>query len=316
MNEIIPFRFEDTSVRVLDIDGEPWFVLADVTSVLEHSNSRMVAQRLDDDVRTTYPIQDSMGREQMTYIISEPGLYEVIATSRSVSAKPFKKWVFGEVLPQLRKTGSYGQVQQLTGPELMAAALIEADSVIKSQTLQIEAADKYISELTPKAEYVDLYVTDQDLRTLREVAKNLGAQETEVRTALLERRWIYCDVTRSTCRARGKHAHSHISASDGASSPKHDAGCSSAVKDQRPPQFCRRSAPLPGNKIGSPAARYAATMPSLTASTPRPAEPILIDERWGARHHPDGGSYGQSFRQSPGAVQRSDLPVLRDALRS
>ena len=194
MNEIIPFRFEDTSVRVLDIDGEPWFVLADVTSVLEHSNSRMVAQRLDDDVRTTYPIQDSMGREQMTYIISEPGLYEVIATSRSVSAKPFKKWVFGEVLPQLRKTGSYGQVQQLTGPELMAAALIEADSVIKSQTLQIEAADKYISELTPKAEYVDLYVTDQDLRTLREVAKNLGAQETEVRTALLERRWIYCET--------------------------------------------------------------------------------------------------------------------------
>src|SRR3546814_14592455 len=62
-----------------------------------------------------------------------------------------------------------------------------------------------------------------------------------------------------------------------------DAGCSSAVKDQRSPRFCRRSAALPGNKIGSPAARFAAAMPSLTASTPRPAEPILIDERWGAR---------------------------------
>ena len=104
---LIPFEYGGQQVRVIDGDGEPWFVLADVTSILEHSNSRMVAQRLDDDVRNTYPIQDSMGREQQTYIISESGLYEVIATSRSVLAKPFKKWVFGEVLPQIRKTGDH-----------------------------------------------------------------------------------------------------------------------------------------------------------------------------------------------------------------
>ncbi|BAI96642.1 hypothetical protein SJA_C1-18080 [Sphingobium indicum UT26S] len=74
----------------------------------------------------------------------------------------------------------------------------------------------------------------------------------------------------------GKALRSHISASDCASSPKHDAGCPSAVKDQRSPQFCRRSATLRDNKIGSPAARFAAATPSLTASTPRPDRSILI----------------------------------------
>ncbi len=79
--------------------------------------------------------------------------------------------------------------------------------------------------------------------------------------------------------------HSCISASDEASSPKHDAGCPSAVKDQRSPQSCRRCAALPSTKSVPPAARFAAALPSLTASTPRPDGPILIDTRWGAQHH-------------------------------
>ena len=60
MNEIIPFRFEDTSVRVLDIDGEPWFVLADLASVLEISAVPRLAARLDDDMRQTHTIPDRL----------------------------------------------------------------------------------------------------------------------------------------------------------------------------------------------------------------------------------------------------------------
>ena len=205
MNEIIPFRFEDTSVRVLDIDGEPWFVLADVTSILEHSNSRMVAQRLDDDVRNTYPIQDSMGREQQTYIISESGLYEVIATSRSVLAKPFKKWVFGEVLPQIRKTGSYGQVEQLSGPALIAAAWEQIQADLEAEKLRNRM-------LTPKADAFDGFLSATGDYSLNEGAKLLARNgvkdmgQNRLRDHLLRWGWLY--------RGRKERLRAHQSAID------------------------------------------------------------------------------------------------------
>lgn len=164
--DILPFQFESQQVRVINIDGEPWFVLSDLAAVLEHSNSRMVAQRLDDDVRTTYPILDSLGREQRTYIVNEPGMYEVIATSRSPKAKPFKRWVFAEVLPQIRKTGGYGQSQQLTGPALYLAAIEQA-------TAEIAALETRNAQLEPKAARFDDYLSAKGDYTFTAAAKIL-----------------------------------------------------------------------------------------------------------------------------------------------
>jgi anti-repressor protein len=94
-----------------DRDGNVWFVLVDMCRVLELANPRDVASRLDDDekdnVGSTDGIQSGPGNPNLT-IVSEPGLYKLIATSRKPGAKRFDRWVRHEVLPQIRKTGSYG----------------------------------------------------------------------------------------------------------------------------------------------------------------------------------------------------------------
>lgn len=106
-NEIITFNYNETQVRTIEIDGEPWFVLKDVCNVLRLNEPHRVAARLDDDERTQSTVIDSLGRKQEMTIISESGLYSVILRSDKPEAKPFRKWVTSEVLPSIRKTGKY-----------------------------------------------------------------------------------------------------------------------------------------------------------------------------------------------------------------
>ncbi|GBQ33760.1 hypothetical protein GOB83_11510 [Acetobacter fabarum] len=106
MSNIIPFSFEDHAVRVITQDTQPWFVLADVCDVLDLGSPHKTLERLDDDEkgRTTIP---TLGGPQEMNIINESGLYNLIFTSRKPEAKRFRKWVTGEVLLSIRKTGSY-----------------------------------------------------------------------------------------------------------------------------------------------------------------------------------------------------------------
>lgn len=89
------------------MNGEPWFVLKDVCKVLEISNHKMTAQRLDADEVSLTDLIDSIGRKQQTTVINESGLYNVILRSDKPEAKPFRKWVTSEVLPTIRKHGAY-----------------------------------------------------------------------------------------------------------------------------------------------------------------------------------------------------------------
>lgn len=107
MSTVIPFDFENHAVRVLTRDGEPWFVLADVCGVLEHSNPASVARRLDEDEKITLNISEGNRGNPNTTIINESGLYTLILTSRKAAAKRFRKWVTAEVMPSIRRTGSY-----------------------------------------------------------------------------------------------------------------------------------------------------------------------------------------------------------------
>ncbi len=111
MNDIQVFDFEDNAVRVIEKDGEPWFVAADVARVLDIQNIRQNLNDLDDDeagVYNTY-IRSANGVEQKRQlnIINESGLYNLIFRSRKPEAKKFRKWVTAEVLPSIRKTGMY-----------------------------------------------------------------------------------------------------------------------------------------------------------------------------------------------------------------
>lgn len=96
------------NVRTLTIDGDPWFVGKDIAECLGYSRStKAVSDHVDEEDIDGIPIQDSIGRMQNTPIINESGVYSLILSSKLESAKKFKKWVTSEVLPSLRKTGTY-----------------------------------------------------------------------------------------------------------------------------------------------------------------------------------------------------------------
>lgn len=108
MNELKVFNYQDNEVRTVEVNGEPWFVLKDVCAVLGIGNSRMVFDRLDSDEKGVSQI-DTPGGLQNVNIVNESGLYNVLLRSDKPEAKPLRKWVTSEVLPSIRKTGSYNQ---------------------------------------------------------------------------------------------------------------------------------------------------------------------------------------------------------------
>jgi len=145
MNELQIFNNEEFgNVRSLMIDNEPWFVGKDVAEALGYKNVRdSLARHIDsDDKRDGVVIHDSMGREQKPIIINESGLYSLILSSKLPSAKKFKHWVTSEVLPTLRKTGSYTKVP--TDPRELLMLTIKAHE----QTAQrVDVLEEKVSDL-------------------------------------------------------------------------------------------------------------------------------------------------------------------------
>ena len=104
---IVAFNFESSNVRVtMGANGEPMFVAADVCQALTIDNHRNVLARLDDDEKGVQSMDTPGGRQELA-TVNESGLYSLILTSRKPEAKRFKRWVTHEVLPSIRKTGSY-----------------------------------------------------------------------------------------------------------------------------------------------------------------------------------------------------------------
>lgn len=112
MQSLKTFDYDDHAVRVIEIDGQPWFVAADVCRILEIANPRDAVSRLDDDERQiinmkTVGIADGNRGNPNANIISESGLYALVFTSTKPEARVFRKWVASEVLPALRQFGHY-----------------------------------------------------------------------------------------------------------------------------------------------------------------------------------------------------------------
>jgi prophage antirepressor-like protein len=113
MNEMTVFCFaEAQEVRTLEWDGEPWFVTKDVCDILGLNNITESLRNLDDDEVSNLSnteVRDLSVPNRGMNIINEPGLYRLIFQSRKPEAKQFKRWVFHEVLPAIRKTGMYAE---------------------------------------------------------------------------------------------------------------------------------------------------------------------------------------------------------------
>jgi len=102
------FQYEDESdFRAIDRNGEPWFVLSEVCDRLGIAQVASAARNLDSDEKGVLTVH-TLGGDQKKTVINESGLYSLILSSRKPGAKRFKKWITSEVLPSIRKTGSYG----------------------------------------------------------------------------------------------------------------------------------------------------------------------------------------------------------------
>lgn len=168
MNEVQLFNFENHEVRSLLINSEPWFIGKDVAEILGYSNPRdAISKHVDSEDKNSVAIRDGITRGNPNQtIINESGLYCLVLSSKLPSAKKFKRWVTSEVLPALRKTGQY-QVKELSGSELMAKALIEAQSVLA-------AKDKQIEEMKPKALFADAVSASKGSISVGSLAKLLA----------------------------------------------------------------------------------------------------------------------------------------------
>lgn len=122
MANIQVFEYQNNKVRTVDVGGEAWFVLKDVCSILNINNVSDVYNRLDDDEKGVGQI-DTLGGKQKMNIVNESGLYHVILRSDKPEATPFRRWVTNDVLPTIRKTGSY-MMPKMT-KELQAIFLLD-----------------------------------------------------------------------------------------------------------------------------------------------------------------------------------------------
>ena len=137
MNTLIPFQFETHALRVqVDDAGQPWFNANDVCAALELANPRdALAKHVDSDDVAKRDIIDSLGRVQLASFVSESGLYALILGSTKDAAKRFKRWVTSEVLPSIRKTGTYAVTPAAALPaptqDRVSSLLLIGDAVAK-----------------------------------------------------------------------------------------------------------------------------------------------------------------------------------------
>ena len=159
------------NLRCIEIDGEPWFVGKDVATALGYKNPRQgIVTNVDETDKGVHSVDTPSGTQQMT-IINESGLYSLILSSKLESAKRFKRWVTSEVLPALRKTGSYtisqgqnGQSKPMSREYLLATAFLESQKVIEENTREIARlsveCDNLNDQVSQDQEVIDAMTKD------------------------------------------------------------------------------------------------------------------------------------------------------------
>lgn len=170
------FSFDGAAVRVVLVEGEPWWVAADVASALEYSEASAMTRHLDEDEAGLSIVQTPSCNQhgdfgtvgQQMLVINESGLYSAILRSRKQSAKRFKKWVTAEVLPSIRKHGAY----------VMPAAEPEQDSVPMAAHV---AADEIVSA---GRVFRALYATGRSMGMARRLAATRANQAAERATGV------------------------------------------------------------------------------------------------------------------------------------
>ena len=167
------------NVRVARLNNEPIFCIAVLCNILDLTPSK-VSQRLSEDVLSKYPLKTN-GGEQLANFVNEDGLYDVILDSRKPEAKQFRKWVTGEVLPAIRKSGGYMIEKEESPEETMSRALLIAQDTMlrQKQRLDMLQAQNNLQStqlqiVAPKVEYYDSVLQSSSVYVADQIAKELG----------------------------------------------------------------------------------------------------------------------------------------------
>lgn len=170
MKELQIFNSEEFGeIRTVSINDEPWFVASDICKALELSNATVSVQRLDEDEKSKFNLGLSGGD---TNCVNEYGLYSLVLASRKPEAKKFKRWITHEVIPSIRKHGGYIAGQDtMTDDQLLAKALLVAQSKIAERDQIIAQKQERIEQMKPKALFADAVSASKHSILIGDLAK-------------------------------------------------------------------------------------------------------------------------------------------------
>lgn len=173
MSAVELFTYQGAELRTVVMDGEAWFVAADACRMLDLRDTSSALKMVDAEDKQSLCRSDTpqffegiAPQVQMLTLVNESGIYALIFQSNKAQAHEVRRWVTREVLPSIRKTGSYSTTPALEGPELLARAVLEAQAMLAKK-------DERIAELEPQAAVATkLLDADGDL-SVRDAAQSL-----------------------------------------------------------------------------------------------------------------------------------------------
>lgn len=177
------------NIRVIEQNGEPWFVGKDVAVMLGYSNTRdALNKHVDEEDKGVAKCDTLSGAQDMT-IINESGLYSLVLGSKLPEAKRFKKWVTSEVLPTIRRHGMYATDELLDNPDL----LIQVATALKEEREKNRLLKEENALMAPKADYFDALVDKNLLTNFRDAAKEIGCGQKELVDFCIGAGYVYRD---------------------------------------------------------------------------------------------------------------------------
>ena len=173
-NEIQSFNFDNQKVLTLAINGQPYFVGKDVAEILGYKRTAdAIRENVPDKFKGVGVLPTPGGKQRVT-VISEAGLYKLAFKSHAKNAEKFTDWVASEVLPSIRKHGAYMTDKKIEEVLLNPDTIIKLATELKTERERRSIAEQRVNELTPKASYYDLVLSNKSLVTITQIAKDYG----------------------------------------------------------------------------------------------------------------------------------------------